>query len=252
MLVADGIRSLCVTALCCVLGCTARPPALTEQPRQAKAAPAMTDSNAAKLRDWDLGLGTLKLPSYLADQTWYEYQKPGHPLSSITISFSKMPPDSLSVWVQDRRARLQNTQLSDVGEIEKFANPHFAIEGFWSHEKGATPPKELTYLLVLASKHDLVMFWLQTPPTLASAVHDFAARVVPDDGNVPTPAKDWVWRRAFDVRVPIPRGASEPKQFRFEGERVTLVATLGDPGQPLTLMSNDDGAKLSIPVENTA
>lgn len=60
-----------------------------------------------------------------------------------------MRPDSLSGGVSDRRARVQSTQLSEVGEVETFSNPHFAIEGFWSHEKGATQPTEVSYLLVL-------------------------------------------------------------------------------------------------------
>jgi len=250
MLVAYSIRSLCITALFCVLGCNPRARAIAVQPEQAKAAPAMTDRAGAKTRDWDLGVGTVKLPSYLADRTWYEYVKPGHALSSISISSSKIPPDLLSGWVKNRRARLQSTQLSEVGEVEKFSNPHFAIEGFWSHEKGATQPTETTYLLVLGTQEVLLMFWIQTQPTLASAVRDFAASIVPDDGNAPPPSDEWVWRRAFDARVRIPRGASEPKQFRFEGERVTVLVTPRGPGQPLSLMPNDDGAKLTTPVEH--
>lgn len=248
MLVAHSVRCLCVTALCCVLGCAPRARAVPGQPKQAKAASTMTET-AGKTRDWDLGVGTVKLPGYLADSTWYEYSKPGHALSTISISFSKMPPNLLSGWVENRRARLLSTQLSEVGEVEKFSNPHFAIEGFWSHEKAATTPPEMTYLLVLATKQDLITFWIQTHPTSASAVHDFAARIVPDDGNVAAPSEEWVWRRAFDLRVPIPRGASEPKQFRFEGERVTVLVTPGGPGQALSLMPTDNGAKLSPPVE---
>lgn len=250
MHVPHSVRSICITAFCCLLGCTAGARALTERPREANANPSR-DSPAARLRDWDLGVGTVKLPSYLADRTWYEYQKPGHELSSISISVSKTPPTFLSGWVQDQRARLQNTQLSEVSEVEKFSNPHFSIEGFWSREKAATPPTEVTYLLVLASEQDLVMFWIRTQPAMAVAVHAFAARIVPDDGNVPAPSHGWVWRRAFDVRLPIPQGASEPKQFRFEGERVTVLVTPVGPGQPLSFIPNDEGAKLGLPVEHT-
>jgi len=250
MFVSRPSRWRCITALWFVLGCNPLPRGVAVRPpHETKAAPTMTDQ-AAKNREWDLGIGTVKLPSYLTENTWYEYAKPGHVLSSISISVSKLPPNLLSDWVQNRRARQESTQLFELGEVEKFANPHFAIEGFWSRGKGGTQPTDVTYLLVLASERDLLMFYIQADPTWARAVHDFAASIVPDEGRVPQPSPEWVWRRAFDVVVPIPRGASEPKQFSFEGEGLTVLITPGGPGQPLSLIPSEVGAKLTTPVEH--
>lgn len=243
-----SIRSLSVPALWLVLGCGPRAGAETVRPK-AKEATAMTDATATKYRDWDLTIGTVTLPAYLGDCTWYEYVQPGHELSSISISYSKMPPQFATDWVRDRRQRVVSTQLSEVGEVEPFANPDFPIEGFRYHDKTPAPPAKVSYLLVLAAKQDLVMFWIETQPTAANVVHEFARRIVPDDGRAALPSNEWVWRRVFDLRVPIPLGATEPKQFKFEGERVTVVVTPGSVGQPLTLLPHDDGAKLTKPVE---
>jgi len=251
MFVSRSVRWLCITAIGCLLGCNPHARAVAVRPQQTKAAPTMMDK-APKNHAWDLGIGTVTLPSYLTETTWYEYTKAGHALATISISVSKMPPNLLSGWVQNRRARSESIQLFELGEVEKFANPHFAIEGFWSRGKGAPEPAETTYLLVLASKQDLLMLWIQTQPAGASAVQDFAMRIVPDDGNVPPPSPEWVWRRAFDVRVPIPRGATEPKQFSFDGDQVTVLVTPGGPGQALSLIPSEAGAKLTTPVEHVA
>jgi hypothetical protein len=242
---AHSIRSFSVPALWLVLGCGPQARAETVQPKQAT---ATATAMAVEYRDWDLAIATVKLPTYLGDATWYEYALADHALSSISISYSKLPPRFASDWVRDRRLRLVSLQLAEVDEVEPFSNPDFAIEGFAYHEKTATPPTKVWYLLVLAAKQDLVMFWIATQPTSANVVHELAQRIVPDDGRVLPPSKEWVWRRVFDLRVPIPRGATQAKPFEFEGERVTVIVTPGSIGQPLSLLRHDVGAKLTKPV----